>query len=95
MIVPYPKKLLESFKSIHSKHEIKVYFKEGNTIKNLLVVTKDKDTITQKSGMMYRYKCDKVECNEAHIGEYSRCLGKDFKKTLKPPSPIYEQWSSQ
>ena len=64
MVVAYTKGLSESFRNSLSKHWIKVHFKEGNTIKNLLVVTKDKDTITQKSGVIYRYKCCKVECDE-------------------------------
>ena len=33
-----------------SKMGIHVYFKPGNTIKNLLIAPKGKDTITQKIG---------------------------------------------
>ena len=40
----YTKGLSGSFKNICSKQGIQVHFKGGNTIKNLLVIPKDKDT---------------------------------------------------
>ena len=33
---------------------VQVHFKAGNIIRNVLVVPKDKDNITQKSGGIYR-----------------------------------------
>ena len=39
------------------------------TIKYLLVVPADKDHITKTSVVIYRYKCDRVECNEEYIGK--------------------------
>ena len=44
----------------------------GVTIKNLLVAPKDKDPLLKKNGVIYRYKCDRVECDEEYIGESSR-----------------------
>ena len=46
---------------------------------------KDKDLITQKSGVIYRYKCDRVECDDEYIGESARTFGERFKEHLKPP----------
>ena len=45
MVTPYYKGLGESLKKICSKHGVQVYFKGGNTIKNLLVAPKDQDSI--------------------------------------------------
>ena len=40
---------------------IQVNFKGGNTIRNLPVAPQDKDTITLKSKVIYRYTCDRLE----------------------------------
>ena len=67
----------------------KVYFKGGRTIKDLLVALKDKDHIAKKSGIIYRYKCDRVECDKEYIGKSTRTFGERFKEHLKAPSPIW------
>ena len=64
MVVPYTRGLSEILKNIYGKHGIKVHFKGGNIIKNFLAAPKDKDTITQKSGVIYRFKCERVDCDE-------------------------------
>ena len=53
--MPYTKGLSETFKNICSKHGIQMHFKEAKTIRDLLVTPKDKDTIFQESGFLYRY----------------------------------------
>ena len=63
IFVPYVKGLSESYKNVCKKYGIQVYFKGGRTIKDLLVALKGKDHITKKSGIRYRYKCGRVECN--------------------------------
>ena len=40
------------------KARVQVHFKGNNTIKNLLVIPKDTDSIINKGGVIYRYKCD-------------------------------------
>ena len=94
MVVPYYKGLSESLKKICSKHGVQVYFKGVNTIKNLLVAPKDQDPIQKKSGVIYRYKCDRVECDEEYIGESSRTFGERFKEHQKAPSPIYDHFNT-
>ena len=79
-VVSYTKGLIKSFKNICNKHGMQVYFKGGNTIKNVLVAPKDKDTITQKSGVIYQLKCLRVECDEQYIGEFARIFGERFKQ---------------
>ena len=49
---------------------------------------KDKDHITKKSGVIYRFKCEKLECDEEYIGETSRTFGERYRGHLKVPSPI-------
>ena len=72
------------------KYGIEVHFKSGKTIKDELVEPKDKDHITNKSGVIYRYKCDMLECDEEYIGETARTFWERFKEHLKAPSPIYD-----
>ena len=88
--VPYNEGLSETFKNLCPKYGIEVHFKSGKTIKDELVAPKDKDHITNKSGVIYRYKCDMLECDEEYIGETARTFGERFKEHLKAPSPIYD-----
>ena len=54
------------------------------------MTTKDQDPILKESGVIYRYKCGRVDCNEEYIGESSRTFGERFKEHQKAPSPIYD-----
>ena len=92
-VVPYTKGLSESIKNVCKKHGIQVYFKGGSTIKDPLVAPKDKDHITKKSGIIYRYRCDRVECDEEYIEESSRTFGKRFREHLKAPSPKFDHFN--
>ena len=69
MVIPYTNRLSERFKNICGKVGLQVHFKGGNTIKNLLVATKERDNITQKNEVIYRYKNEKLDCDEEYIGE--------------------------
>ena len=67
-----------SFKNVCSKMGVQIHFsfKGSNIFKNLLVAPKDRDNIPQKSGVIYRLKYDKVDCEEEYIGSQQRLLGK-------------------
>ena len=93
MVLPYVKGLSESMKNVGKKHGIQTYFRRGNTNKSLLMTPKDKDHITKKSGIIYRFKCNRVECDDEYIGESSKTFGERFKDHLKPPSPIYDHYN--
>ena len=67
IVVPYYSGFSESIKNIGSKFGVQVYFKGGTTIKNLLMSPKDKDPIQKQSGVIYRYQCDRVDCDEIYI----------------------------
>ena len=88
--VSYCEGLSESVKNICKKYGIQVHFKSGKSIKDELVAPKDKDHMTKKSGIIYRYKCDRLECDEEYIGETARTFGERYKEHLKAPSPIYD-----
>ena len=90
MVLPYVKGLSESMKNVGKKHGIQTYFRGGNTIKSLLMTPKDKDHITKKSGIIYRFKYNRVDCDDEYIGESSRTFGERYKEHLKAPSPIYD-----
>ena len=90
MILPYVRGLSESMKNICNKHGVQVHYRGSNTIKGLLMDLKDKDHITMKSGIIYRFKCHRVDCDDEYIGDSSRTFGERFKKHIKAPSPIYD-----
>ena len=69
--------------------ESQVHFKGDSTIKDLLMAPKDKDSITSKGGVIYRYRCDHPGCTEEYIGETGRTYGDRYKEHLRAPSPIY------
>ena len=94
MVVPNYKGMSEGLKKVCSKHGVQVYFKGGNTMKNLLLAPKDQDAIEKKSGVIYGYRCDRVECDEEYIGESSRAFGERFKEHQKAPSPIYDHFNT-
>ena len=50
---------------------------------------KDKDPMMKKSGVIYSYKCGRVDCDEEYIGESSRTFGERFKEHQKHP-PIFD-----
>ena len=90
MVVPYYKGLSKSIKRSCNKFGVQVHFKGGLTIKDLLMAPKDKDHILKKSGVIYKYTCNKVECDEEYIGESARLFAERFKEHQKAPSPIHD-----
>ena len=75
MVVPYTKELNKSFKNICGKMGIQAHFKENNTTRSLIVAPNDKANIIQKSGVICRYMCNRLECDEQYIVESARTLG--------------------
>ena len=90
IVVPYHQGLSENYKRTCKKYGVQVHLKGGLTIKNLLMSHKDKDTILKKSGVIYRFKCNRVDCEEEYIGESARNFAERFKEHLKTPSPIHD-----
>ena len=69
---------------------IQIYFKGGITTENLWVAPKDKNTITQKSGVFYRYKCYCMKCDEEYTGESAWTFQERLREHLRAPFPIYD-----
>ena len=92
IVLPYMKRLSESCKNIYSKHGIEIYFKGGNTIKDLLVCLKDRDNILQKSGVIYRYKCGRVDWIWTYR-ESGRTFAERFREHMRAPSPIHDHFN--
>ena len=87
MVVPYHQGLSERIKISCNKFGVQVFFKGGQTIRSLLMAPKDKDPISSKSGVIYRYKCSQHGCNEEYIGESARNFAERFKEHQKAPFP--------
>ena len=90
MVVPYHEGLGERIKRTCNKFGVQVFFKGGQTIRSLPMAPKDKDPITNKSGVIYRYKCSELVCNEEYIGESARNFAERFKEHQRTPSPIFD-----
>ena len=84
------KGLGETCKKICKRHGVEVYFRGGSTIRDLLVHPKDMDTILKKSGVIYRYRCGRVDCEEEYIGESVRTFGERFREHMRAQSPIID-----
>ena len=67
-----------------------MYFKRVSTVKDLLFKPKDRDTIWQKSGVIYIYKCKRVDCEDEYIGKSVRIFAKRYKEHMSAPSPIHD-----
>ena len=91
MVLPYVIGLTESMKNISNKHRVHVHYKGGNTIKGLLITPKNNGQITMKSGIIYRFKCQRVDSDDEYIGESLRSFGERFREHQKAPSPMYDQ----
>ena len=94
IVVPYYQGLSESIKRTHNKYGVQVSLKGGVTIKNFLVTPKDQDPMLKKSGVIYSYKCDRVDCDDEYIGEYFRTFGERFNEHQNAPSPIYDHYNT-
>ena len=94
MVVPYHQGLSERIKKTCKKYGVQVHFKGGQTIKGLLMAPKDKDPITNKSGVIYRYKCNEDGHEEEYIGESARTFVESFKEHQKSPSQIYDHYNT-
>ena len=73
--------------------ECKFTSKEVIPSKSLLMTPKDKDPMMKKSGVIYGYKCDRVQCDE-YIGESSRTFGERFKEHQKALSSIFDHYNT-
>ena len=55
---------------------------------------KDRDNITQKGGVIYTYKCSRLECDVEYIGEPARIFREILKEHLRIHICIYDHAST-
>ena len=81
MVLPCVKGLSESLKMYAENLAYKYIAKEA-TPSSLLMASRDKDPIT-KSGIIYKFKCNRMECDDEYIRESSGTFGERFKEHLR------------
>ena len=86
IVVPYTHGLWEGFKRKCNSRGIQVHFKGTNTIKILLMFSKDRDSKLQKSGVIYKFKCPHINCLDEYIGESGRTFVDRLKEQLMASS---------
>ena len=89
VVIPCTKGIGENIKQVCGKYGIQVHFRGNSTIKQALMKPKDQDPRDSKSGVIYSYQCNHLDCNEEYIGETFRTLGERRKEHLRQPSPIH------
>ena len=82
VVIPYTKGIGKSIKQVCVKYGIQVHFRGNSTIKQALMKPKDQDPMDSKSGVIYRYQCNHLNCDEEYIGETPRTLGKEERNIL-------------
>ena len=92
MVIPYYQGMSHSLQKTWRAYGVQVYFQGGYIIKNVLMAPKDQDAIHNKSGIIYIYHCDRVECDEEYIAESSRTFDERFKEYLETACPIYDHY---
>ena len=78
-----------SIKKTCSKYGIQTHFKGNRTNKQILVISKDKGPVNEKSGAIYYYQCGELSCYEEYIGKTSRTFGERVKEYLKEQLAIH------
>jgi len=83
----YIKQLSEKLKKTLETEEIKISFKNENTIKKIFFTSiKDKTPLLWRSNVIYRIPCE--NCNKSYIGQTGRYLKKrldEHKRSIRKP----------
>ena len=94
VVIPYTKGIAESIKQICGKYGIQVHFKGNTIIKQILMMPKDQDPKDNKSGLIYSYQCNHLDCDEEYIGETARTLRERQKGTPQTTFPLPQAHST-
>ena len=81
---------VRAWKKYAADMECKSTLKEAIPSKTSWWPQKIKIQSWRRVGVIYRYKCNRVDCDEEYIGESSRVFGERFKEHQKAPSPIFD-----
>ena len=74
---------------LQEHYSIQTYFKGSRTLRNILVSPKDKDPMEYKSGIIYWYRCQEMDCDDEYIEESAKTFSERCKEHLKASSPIH------
>ncbi|CAI5693976.1 unnamed protein product [Oreochromis niloticus] len=75
VVIPYVAGVSEKLRRVFSKHNIPVYFRPSNTLRQKLVHPKDKTPKHRLNNVVYAVQCSK-ECPDLYIGETKQPLHK-------------------
>ena len=82
VVISYTKGIGKSIKQICGRYGIQVHLRGNTPIKQVLMKPKDQNPKDNKSGVIYSYQCNHLDCNEEYIGEPPGPLGKEKKNIL-------------
>ena len=68
VVIPYIKGLNEQYRHTLTKYKVRVFFKGTSTIKSLLMHPKDPIQDSQKTDIIYHWKCPAYNCTAEYIG---------------------------
>ncbi|XP_033181822.1 uncharacterized protein LOC117152842, partial [Anabas testudineus] len=93
LVIPYMAGVSDKLKRIFRKHNIPVYFKPTNTLRQKLVHPKDRTPKHKMSNIVYAVQCSE-ECPELYIGETKQPLHRRMAQhrrsnTSGPESAVY------
>ena len=78
--LPYIQGILDKLRRAYKKSGVHTSFKPHKTLRQLLVVPKDKPPPDQLAGTVYCLECE--DCHKCYIGESARPLGKRIKEHI-------------
>ncbi len=86
VVLPYIKGVSERIRDAFKKVGVQAHFKGTNTLRNILVSPKDKDTKLSKQDVIYCVPCRDNSCDQIYIGETGRTLGERIKAHITDPN---------
>ena len=72
VVIPYIRGLGEQYRHTLAKNKVKVFFKGTSTITSLLMHSKDPIQDSQKTNIIYHWKCPTHNCTAEYKGETNR-----------------------
>ena len=94
IVVPYYKGLSESLKRTCKMYGNASLLQRRQYHQKPPDGSQGQRSYAEEEWIIYRYKCDRVECDEEYIGESSRTFGERFKEHQKTPSPIFNHYNT-
>ena len=92
MVVSHTKGMGENSKNKCCKMCIPVYCKGSNTIKNFLMAKGHHHT---EKWSDYRYRCNRIECDDEYVWESAMIFGQNSRNILGPLPPLMTMLTSQ